>query len=68
LIARLGAAVPAEPKITCIRIEVDLPPQLTDSQHTAVLKALSAADRYGHTLTSDNEFVWAEITQERRKV
>ncbi|MDT0407122.1 MULTISPECIES: hypothetical protein [Streptomyces] len=64
----LAAAIGTEPRIadtaSGIRIEADLPTELTETAHTAVLAALATADHFGHTLTRTSEFVWAEISRE----
>ncbi|MEW1611661.1 MULTISPECIES: hypothetical protein [unclassified Streptomyces] len=64
----LTAAIGTEPRVTDttagIRIEADLPTELSDAGHAAVLAALATADHFGHTLTRTAEFVWAEISRE----
>ncbi|PCG85008.1 hypothetical protein CIB93_16700 [Streptomyces sp. WZ.A104] len=64
----LTAAIGAGPRVADtaagIRIEADLPAELTEAEHAAVLAALATADRFGHTLTRTSEFVWAEISRE----
>ncbi|MEV1046728.1 hypothetical protein [Streptomyces sp. NPDC049916] len=64
----LTAAIDTEPRVTDtatgIRIEADLPVELTETEHAAVLAALATADRFGHSLTRTTEFVWAEISSE----
>ncbi|MEV4878193.1 hypothetical protein [Streptomyces cyaneofuscatus] len=64
----LTAAIGTQPRVTetaaDIRIEADLPAELTETEHTAVLAALATADHFGHTLTRTAEFVWAEISRE----
>jgi hypothetical protein len=61
----LAAATSSEPRITvtpgAIRIEVDLPEQLTTATRSTILTTLGAADRYGHDRTADGNSVWAEI-------
>lgn len=48
-----------------IRIEADLPAELTPTTRSAILAALGSADSYGHTRTASTEFVWAEIPWDR---
>lgn len=64
----LAAATGTEPRVVTdpdvIRVEADLPGELSTTAHTAVLAALATADRYGHTLTRSSECVWAEISRE----
>jgi hypothetical protein len=61
----LAAATSSEPRITvtpgAIRIEVDLPEQLTTATRSTILTTLGAADRYGHDRTEGGDSVWAEI-------
>lgn len=69
LAGMLAAATSSEPRITttpgAIRIEVDLPEQLSTATRSTILTTLGAADRYGHDRTEDRDSVWAEI--DRRK-
>ncbi|MFI1187250.1 hypothetical protein [Streptomyces californicus] len=64
----LAAATGTEPRATTgvdvFRVEADLPAQLSEATHAAVLAALATADRYGHRLTRTSEYVWAEISRE----
>ncbi|MFI8310237.1 hypothetical protein ACIGBK_06420 [Streptomyces microflavus] len=64
----LTAAIGTEPRVADteagIRVEADLPTELTEAEHAAVLAALATADHFGHTLTRTAEFVWAEISRE----
>ncbi|MFJ2023364.1 hypothetical protein ACIODW_06030 [Streptomyces sp. NPDC087897] len=64
----LAAATDCEPReiagLDVFRVEADLPAELTEAAHAAVLAALATADRYGHTLTRTSEYVWAEISRE----
>nr|WP_232790278.1 hypothetical protein [Streptomyces sp. SolWspMP-sol2th] len=68
LTGMLTAAIGIEPRVVDtaagIRVEADLPTELTETEHTAVLAALATADHFGHTLTRTAEFVWAEISRE----
>ncbi|WSI47729.1 hypothetical protein OG366_09455 [Streptomyces cyaneofuscatus] len=68
LTGMLTAAIGTEPRVADteagIRVEADLPTELTEAEHTAVLAALATADHFGHTLTRTAEFVWAEISRE----
>lgn len=67
LAARLTAAIGSEARTTVtagrVRVEADLPPQLTDPAHRAVLVSLAEADSYGHSRAAGREYVWAEILQ-----
>ncbi|MFJ9635101.1 hypothetical protein [Streptomyces sp. NPDC101178] len=64
----LTAAIGTEPRMADteagIRVEADLPTELTEAEHAAVLAALATADHFGHTVTRTAEFVWAEISRE----
>ena len=68
LASRLSAATSSDPRITetadAIRIEVDLPADLSAVTRSAILRTLSAADRYGHDRTENGDIVWAEIYRE----
>ncbi|MFJ4960850.1 hypothetical protein EES43_07220 [Streptomyces sp. ADI96-02] len=64
----LAAVTGTEPRVadtgTLVRVEADLPTELTEADHAAVLAALATADHFGHTLTRTTEYVWAEISRE----
>lgn len=65
LAGMLAAATSTEPRITetpdAVRIEVDLPEELSTVIRSTILTSLGAADRYGHDRTEDGDSVWAEI-------
>lgn len=69
LTGMLAVATGTQPRETRtedgIRIEADLPGELTPTTRSAILAALGAADSYGHTRTPDTEFVWAELPLEQ---
>jgi hypothetical protein len=66
----LAAATSSEPRISvtpgAIRIEVDLPDELSSVTRTTILTNLGTADRYGHDRTEDRDSVWAEIDLHHR--
>lgn len=68
LVGMLTAATGTDPQTTdgagVIRIEADLPEELSPTTRTAILTALAIADRYGHTRTDDSDTVWAELDRE----
>ncbi|MDX2922826.1 hypothetical protein PV370_33745 [Streptomyces sp. NE06-03C] len=68
LTGMLTAATGTEPRVATdldvLRVEADLPAELSATAHAAVLAALATADRYGHTRTRTAEYVWAEISRE----
>ncbi|MEU1194911.1 hypothetical protein ABZ446_01640 [Streptomyces sp. NPDC005813] len=47
-----------------LRIEADLPDEMSPTTRTAVLTALAIADRYGHARTDESDTVWAELDME----
>jgi hypothetical protein len=61
----LAAATGSEPRSEetdrGIRIEADLPVELSATTRTAILTALATADRYGHARTDNSDTVWAEL-------
>jgi hypothetical protein len=61
----LAAATSSEPRITetpdAVRIEVDLPEELSTVTRSTILASLGTADRYGHDRTDSGDSVWAEI-------
>lgn len=63
--ARLAALTDSTPRVTIdeatVRIEVDLPPKLSDTARHNLLVALADADRCGHQV--DDGYVWAEICE-----
>ncbi|QIQ04713.1 hypothetical protein [Streptomyces liangshanensis] len=66
LVGMLAAATGGEPRITgteggAVRIEADLPVQVSPTTRNAILTALATADRYGHTHTDRGDTVWAEL-------
>lgn len=50
-----------------LRIEADLPAELTPTARTAILAALAIADRYGHARTDTTDTVWAELDGEAQQ-
>ncbi|NWF30663.1 hypothetical protein HW130_31180 [Streptomyces sp. PKU-EA00015] len=66
----LAAATSSEPRITetpnAIRIEVNLPQELSHVTRSTILTSLGAADRYGHDRTDGGDSVWAEIDRRDR--
>ncbi|MEU6173969.1 hypothetical protein ABZ832_18860 [Streptantibioticus parmotrematis] len=65
--ALLAAATGTEARTTstpdAIRVEVDVPDEIPEPLHTALVDALRRADRYGHARTTDAAVAWAEITR-----
>jgi hypothetical protein len=65
LAGMLAAATGSEPRTEetdrGVRIEADLPAELSSTTRTAILTALAIADRYGHARTDDSDTVWAEL-------
>ncbi|MEU0786696.1 hypothetical protein ABZ341_34650 [Streptomyces sp. NPDC006173] len=47
-----------------IRLEADLPPDLTEENRKATLAAISAADSFGHERTGHGDLVWAHVNHE----
>ncbi|MEV5787442.1 hypothetical protein AB0L42_41760 [Streptomyces sp. NPDC052287] len=47
-----------------IRLEADLPPDLTEARRKITLAAMSEADAFGHERTSNGDIVWAQINHE----
>lgn len=64
---RLGAVTGTEVRTTrtpgAIRVEVDVPAEITTESLLALVDALGAADRYGHDRTPTAGVAWAEITR-----
>ncbi|MGC5344981.1 hypothetical protein ACPXCE_11920 [Streptomyces sp. DT24] len=64
----LAAATRSEPRVTetptKIRIEADLPDQVSGVMRATILRALSSAPRFGHDRAQDSETIWAEIDKE----
>ncbi|GAA2751504.1 MULTISPECIES: hypothetical protein [Kitasatospora] len=46
------------------RVEAEIPGDLGEEAHRAVLTALAAADRFGHVYLAASHSVWAEIDEE----
>lgn len=72
LAGMLAAATGNEPRIEhtgagALRIEADLPDELTPTTRTAILTALAIADRYGHARTDTTDTVWAELDGEAQQ-
>lgn len=72
LVGMLAAATGNEPRTEhtdsgALRIEADLPDELTPTTRTAILTALAIADRYGHARTETTDTVWAELDGEARQ-
>ncbi|NUL13050.1 hypothetical protein [Streptomyces lunaelactis] len=71
LAAMLAAATGSEPRIAeaerQIRVEADPPAELSHTVRDTILRALGAADRYGHNRTSTTDTVWAEIDREAKR-
>ncbi|MDQ1009839.1 hypothetical protein QFZ82_004324 [Streptomyces sp. V4I23] len=70
LAGMLAAATSSKPRITetpnAIRIEVNLPQELSNVTRSTILTSLGTADRYGHDRTDDGDSVWAEIDRRDR--
>lgn len=69
LAGMLAAATGSEARTTvtkagAVRIEADLPAEMSPTTRIAVLTALAIADRYGHARTEDSDSVWAELDME----
>ncbi|TLQ45065.1 hypothetical protein [Streptomyces marianii] len=67
----LAAATSSEPRITetqaGVRIEVDLPDELSPVTRSTILTALGGAGRYGHSRTEAGDSVWGEIDREAKR-
>jgi hypothetical protein len=65
LAGRLAAATGCDPRTDetpeLIRLEVDLPTELTASARDGILAALVLADRYGHIRTDQGAIAWMEL-------
>lgn len=65
LVGMLAAATGSEPRTEetdrGVRIEADLPEELSSTTRTAILTTLATADRYGHARTDTSDTVWAEL-------
>jgi hypothetical protein len=69
VVGMLAAATGNEPQTAhtnsgALRIEAELPAELTPTTRTAILTALAIADRYGHARTETADTVWAEFDGE----
>jgi hypothetical protein len=64
---QLTAATGTEARTTetpdAIRVEVEVPDEVTAELLAALVKALTAADRYGHDRTATTGVAWAEIAR-----
>ncbi|MBT2384023.1 hypothetical protein [Streptomyces sp. ISL-11] len=71
LAAQFAAATRHQPRTDetpkRVRVEVDLPPGLSDQARRTVLAACAGADRFGHDCTRQGAVVWAELDQRRAK-
>lgn len=72
IVGMLAVATGNEPRTErtdagALRIEADLPDELTPTTRTAILTALAIADRYGHARTDTTDTVWAELDSEARR-
>ncbi|MFI9722468.1 hypothetical protein ACIHFE_22885 [Streptomyces sp. NPDC052396] len=69
LAARFAAATGREPRTEegpdRIRVEIDIPPTLSEPARRTVLAGLVNADRYGHDFTGRGAVVWAELDLRR---
>jgi hypothetical protein len=45
-----------------IRLEVDVPADLSENSRSFVISALADADNYGHERTEDADYAWALIS------
>ncbi len=65
LAVMLAAATGSAPRVTktraAVRVEVDLPSELSAVTRSTILTALGTADRYGHNCTEAGDSVWGEI-------
>ena len=63
--ARLAVATGAEVRrketAVDVRLEVDLPRELSDVARRAVLAAIADADAYGHRRTGESDCLWALV-------
>ena len=69
LVGMLAAATGNQPRTGhtdtgAVRIEAELPDEMTPTTRTAILTALAIADRYGHARTETTDTVWAELDGE----
>ncbi|MFE3495247.1 hypothetical protein ACFXOS_19610 [Streptomyces sp. NPDC059175] len=71
LAGMLAAATSSKPRITetpaSVRIEVDLPNELSPVIRSTILTALGGADRYGHSRTESGDSVWGEFDREAKR-
>ena len=56
-----GSQVRREEDPSGIRLEVDLPQELSETARRTVLAAIADADAYGHGLTGEGDHLWALI-------
>lgn len=65
IVGMLAAATGTQPTVEhagdYVYIEALTPEDLSDTSRSAVLRALSSADRYGHIRKDGQAVVWAEI-------
>jgi hypothetical protein len=59
-----GADVRREEASVGIRLEVDLPRDLSEASRRAVLAAIANAEAYGHRRTGDSDCLWALVIHE----
>ncbi|MGW3738027.1 hypothetical protein [Streptomyces sp. NPDC005148] len=71
LAGMLAAVTGNEPRTTttanAVRVEADLPDELTHGSRKTILTALAIADRYGHDRTETSDTVWAELDREAKQ-
>lgn len=56
-----GADVRRERAPVGVRLEVDLPQELSEASRRAVLAAMADADAYGHRRTGESDCLWAFV-------
>ncbi|WP_371578558.1 hypothetical protein [Streptomyces sp. NBC_01314] len=59
-----GADVRREEVPGGVRLEVDLPRDLSETKRRAVLAAIADADAYGHGRTGEGDCLWALVTNQ----
>ncbi|MDT0573982.1 hypothetical protein RM704_42160 [Streptomyces sp. DSM 3412] len=56
-----GAEVRRQESAAGVRLEVDLPQELSAASRRAVLAAIADADAYGHRRTGESDHLWALV-------
>ncbi|MDX3643745.1 hypothetical protein [Streptomyces sp. MB09-02B] len=56
-----GAEVRREETAVGVRLEVDLPSELSETSRRVVLAAITGTDAYGHRRTGESDYLWALV-------